>query len=98
MEMLLSIVQGPWWCPMCGAGPPWRWGMMILMTVVWLAVLGLVFTLLWRLLASRGWPGPPAGHRSAEDILRERYASGEIDRDTYQRMMADLRHSADHEV
>lgn len=29
---------------------------------------------------------------SAEDILRRRYANGELDRETYLRMLEDLRH------
>ena len=31
------------------------------------------------------------GRESAEEILRRRYAKGEIDRETYQRMLADLK-------
>jgi len=36
-----------------------------------------------------GGPG-----ESAEQVLKRRYAAGEIDRDTYQRMLADLQHGA----
>jgi uncharacterized membrane protein len=41
-----------------------------------------------------GWglpPRPNASKPSAEEIVRQRYARGEIDRETYQHMLADLR-------
>lgn len=40
------------------------------------------------------WLVPPranANKSSAEEIVRQRYARGEIDRETYERMLADLR-------
>ena len=38
-----------------------------------------------------GLTSPPPPHRSAEGILRERYARGEIDRDEYETRLRDLR-------
>jgi putative membrane protein len=64
--------------------------MMLLMIVVWLAVLGLILALVWRLIGGANWPGGGMRRPPAEEILRERYARGEIDRDTYQRMLRDL--------
>lgn len=59
----------------------WWWGLGLL----------LVALLVWFVVsASRG---PPAGRESPEEILKRRYAQGELDRDTYLRMLADLRGS-----
>jgi len=47
--------------------------------------------------ASLGWGIALAGHgramrdSSAEQRLKERYAGGEIDRETYERMLVDIR-------
>ena len=60
-------------------------------TMFWWWGLGLVLfaVLLWAvLMATRGPASPREG---PEDILKRRYASGEIDRETYLRMLADLR-------
>lgn len=56
---------------------------------------GLFFLLLIGLLVwalARGFgPGAVSSPGSAEDILKERYARGEIDREEYDRRLADLR-------
>ena len=72
---------------------PWAWTGMLLFWA--LIVLGIVF--LWRTLASgktpRGGGDPGAqGDRTdrALEILRERYAKGEIDEEEYQRRRRDL--------
>lgn len=68
----------------CGDG---HMGWMVLW---WIFGIALVAVLLWAILrASVGWPS--GGRDSPEQILKRRYASGEIDRETYQRMLADLR-------
>ncbi|HEX6965245.1 MAG TPA: SHOCT domain-containing protein [Gemmatimonadaceae bacterium] len=91
MTPTLVIVQQPWWCPMCRGGMGWGWGMMVIATLVWLAALGLLVALVWWLItARRSSGGRPDESRDAEEILRERYASGDIDRATYQRMRDDL--------
>lgn len=62
--------------------------------MIWWWILGVALVVLvFRLLVGAG-RGPTDGRPSrdsAEEILKRRYASGEIDRETYQRMAADLR-------
>lgn len=63
--------------------------------LLWIALLAVLIGVIWRVAGARGGPfavggAPPAG-RSAEETLNERYARGEIDRDTYLRMRDDLR-------
>jgi putative membrane protein len=82
--------QGPGWCPMCGPGGMWGWGM-VPTTLFWLVVLGLVIWLTSRLVDRGRPPGGEPGRGRAEEILKERYARGEMDRETYQRMLEDLR-------
>jgi len=88
----MLILQGPWWCPMCGADAPRGWGMMMFSMLIWLLVLAVVAALVWRFAVARGGSlaaggaPPPA----ALKILEARYARGEIDRDTYLRMREDL--------
>ncbi len=58
------------------------------MAIWWILGLALAAAVVWALLSSiRSRSG---GRESPEEILRRRYAEGEIDRDTYQRMLADL--------
>ena len=49
----------------------------------------LIGALAWASLKNRPAPGKSA--EAPEEIIRRRYASGEIDRDTYQRMLGDLK-------
>lgn len=65
-----------WW------GMGWMW-------IFWILVLvGLVFLIRWLVLSST------SGNRSKdtpEEILKRRYARGEITQEEYQRMLKDLR-------
>lgn len=75
-------------------GPDFFWGLLPLLgTIFWIALLGvLVWALLRWLTASRNipvigyQPTPPPYQPSALEILRQRYARGEIDEVTYQQM------------
>lgn len=89
MLMIVASLQQSWWCPMCGSATGWGWGMMLMM-LLWPVVLVVVLALGWRLLGGQGAIGRPPGGQ-AEDILKERYARGEIDRDMYTQMLGDLR-------
>lgn len=90
MTSLLVQWDG-WWDHMNGA---WGWGMMLLMTLFWVAVIALVVWLIVRLTRGDGAPGGGARGDRAEEILRERYARGEIDRETFERMLDELRRGA----
>lgn len=75
-------------CPMCEWMMGWGWGMMLLFALFWIAVIALVGWLLYRFMRSRGEAsGPPP---SSARILEDRCSRGEIDRETYLRMRADL--------
>ena len=63
--------------------------MMVFMTLFWVAfIAGIVILIRW--LASRSSDFALSGKETAVDILRRRYASGEITRDQYMEMMRDL--------
>ena len=68
--------------------------MMGFMMLFWLLVLAGIVWLVYRAGAGGrgGWPAPP--RQSAEEILGMRYARGEIDEETYQRMLAELREAS----
>ena len=82
---------------MWGYGYGWE-GMfwMGLSGLSWFALLGLAIWLLVRWLTGRTTappsqhPGVPPNMPSAQDFLRQRYARGEIDTETFQAMQAHL--------
>lgn len=95
MSLMLAVAQN--WCPWCGDHMAWGgWGMMF----GWVLVLVVVLLLLWAVASGR-WRGDrgdggtnPDGRTNpggAEDVLRERYARGEIDEETYRRRLNELR-------
>jgi putative membrane protein len=71
---------------------PWMWGawgigMMLMMLVFWvLVIVGIVLAIRW--LAGQG---ERARSDRAIEILRERYARGEIDKDEFEARRRDLR-------
>ncbi|MCL4395250.1 MAG: SHOCT domain-containing protein [Chloroflexi bacterium] len=65
----------------------WGWGM----GGMWLFGL-LVVVLVVLLVRTIGQPAqPPSSREPAEEIVRARYARGEISREEYERVLADLR-------
>jgi putative membrane protein len=85
-----TAVQGPWSCPMCWWHGAWGWPMFV-GGLFWVVVLVALVVLIVRVLPRLGGGAPPAGR--AEEILKERYARGEIARETYERMLTDVRRS-----
>jgi putative membrane protein len=72
------------------------WGMgwmhMIFMIVFWgLAIVALVFLIKWLAGATRGGSQPSGSNKSkALDILKERYARGEINKEEFEEKKKDL--------
>lgn len=65
---------------------PWAWVFAVFAALFWLLILGtLVWLVIW-LIRQTG----PAGRESPLDILKTRYARGEISRDEYERMRQEL--------
>ena len=86
---------------MWGYGFGWGWLMMALGTVLWIALLVVLVWALIRWLSSSSKTStptptmmhmPPSGP-SAEEILRQRYARGEIDTATFEQMRERLQAS-----
>jgi putative membrane protein len=74
-----------WWGmhPMWGA---WGLGVMLMMLVFWgLVIVGLVLGVRWLLTQGR-----ESGSDTALDILRQRYARGEIDKEEFEAKKRDL--------
>src|SRR5215475_7829455 len=70
-----------------------------LTTLFWLGGMGLLIWAILRLVRGRpgapwqGYAAPPYGGPTATEILRQRYARGEIDAETYQQMLERLQAS-----
>ena len=81
------------WCT--GPGMMWGGGMgwfgMIFMTVFWvLVIVGLVFLIRWLIQTTKSEKSVFRGGSSALDILKERYAKGEIDKEEFEIIKRDL--------
>src|SRR5262245_17124445 len=92
----MSVIGGPavawaqeraWeWHPMWGMWGAWGLGMMLFMLVFWaLVIVGLVLGLRWLAM-----PGRESRSDAALDILRQRYARGEINKDEFDTKKRDL--------
>jgi len=75
---------------MDGWGMGWFGG--IFMVVIWvLVIVGLVFLIKWLVQSTKGDSKPAqAGSPRALDILKERYARGEIDKQEFEEKKRDL--------
>ena len=80
-------------CPMCDWMLGGGWGMMLLVALFWIAVIALVIWAVYRFAhRRRGYRGEISpGHATPEEILDQRYARGDIERDEYLRMREELR-------
>ena len=77
-------------CPMCEWMMGLGWGAMLIMALFWIALIALVAWAVYRIARGRGWIGASDRPATPEEVLDERYARGEIDRDEYLRMRDDL--------
>ena len=73
----------------------WGWGFgMLFMGIFWLVILGLIVWAVVALVRRSGsahvHSGQPALPNSAVEIVRARYARGEINKEEFDRLMADL--------
>lgn len=67
----------------------WHGWFMGFMWIFWVIIIALV---VWIILRATGAGGTPVPRReSPEEILKRRYASGEISREDYERMLSDVR-------
>jgi putative membrane protein len=66
---------------MYGYGAGWGW--MMLMPLVWIALLAVIVWAVVRLVQRPGDRITPQRKETAQEILDRRFASGEIDADTY---------------
>lgn len=85
------IQQARWWCPMCGTDGVWGGTMMMFMMLFWVLVVVGIAWLLFRWGADVRGRGSPPAQESPEEILKARFARGEIDEESYGRMRAELR-------
>lgn len=71
------------------------WGGWTMMILFWLIVIGLIAWLVAALLRRERGDTPRRGRDEdrAESVLRERYARGEIDEETYRRKLDEIRRS-----
>ena len=58
------------------------------MTVWWILIPALIASLAWALM--KGTREPSASSESPEEVLRRRYARGELDDETFRRMRDEL--------
>ena len=84
--------QGGWHM---GAGMMGGWGMgwfgSIFMLIFWgLVIVGLVLLIRWLVHTTRRDTGPAQGGSRAMEILKERYARGEIEQEEFEQKKQDL--------
>jgi putative membrane protein len=68
----------------------WTWGMGGLMGLGWILILIAVAVVVWQLMRGPLTGGSQIERRSALDILKERYARGEIQREEFEQKKRDL--------
>ncbi len=62
----------------------------IIMMVIWVLVILLVAGIIYALWKRGGGPAAVSGTRTPMEILKSRYASGEISKDEYEEMKKDI--------
>ena len=72
-----------------GYGMGWLW--MIIMVVFWVAVIvGIIFLIRWLILSTKTQSHPGKYDESPLEILKKRYARGEIDKEEFEQRKKDL--------
>lgn len=80
-------MMGPWM--MWGHETGWFWP--FIMIVFWItAIVGIVFLIRWVMSSSGGRNQTSGAGESALDLLKKRYARGEISRDEYEQIKKDI--------
>lgn len=59
--------------------------------LIWVLLIGLAVWVVWRLTSARATSGGMPPGETAEEVLRRRFAAGEIDAEEYERRVAVLR-------
>ena len=78
----LALAHDGMWPGMMGGGYGMAWPMMIFMLLFWGAVLtGIIILIRW--IFSKGGPGVTHTSETALDILKKRYARGEIEQEEF---------------
>jgi putative membrane protein len=63
----------------------------VLMAFFWIAIVVVAVVLIVRMLGGSGGKPPGARSDTAEELLKQRYARGEITREQYETILSDLR-------
>ena len=78
-------------CPFSLGGHGMGWFGGIFMLVFWvLIIVGIVFLIRWLIHSTKGQAGSAQGGSRAIEILQERYARGEIDKEEFEEKKKDL--------
>jgi putative membrane protein len=75
---------------MWGNDSDWMWGMGGFMGLGWILIVVVVAVLAWLLMRGPLGPGSQPERRSALEILKERYARGEIGSEEFEQKKRDL--------
>ncbi len=88
VQAIQTLAPGGWRDYGMGPGMMWGWGMgWILMIIFWgLVVVGLIFLIRWLV----GMSKTVKPEESALDILKKRYARGEINKEEFEQKKKDL--------
>ena len=78
------------WFPFYGL--PFGLGWVVMLLFWGLVIVGIVFLIRWLVMPTveQGRAGLPSAHKTPADILRERYARGEIEREEFLRRLYDV--------
>ena len=83
---------GPWGYGMHYMWGAWGIGMMLFMLIFWVLIIaGAVALIRWLWSGPSGSISASSGGETAEDILKNRYAKGEIDKQEFEEKLQDIR-------